>query len=126
VSGVREELIALRAELERLRDRVDLVLRTLETSETTIPISPDAPIEDLKLPRRALTCLHNAGIKSVGDLASKAYSDLWRMENCGKYTVRDIDRALRARGLVLKGKYLDGIGCPKRTPRKQSNMGILP
>jgi DNA-directed RNA polymerase alpha subunit len=115
--NVREELLEIRAELDRLRDRVDRVLQTLEYQETTVPISPDEPIENLKLPRRALTCLHKAGIKSVGELASKAYRDLWQMNNCGKYTVRDIDRVIRARGLSLKGNYRDmGEWRPKRAP----------
>ena len=64
-------------------------------------------IEDLNLPSRALTCLHKAGITTISQLASKTYRDLWQMPNCGKYTVRDIDSALKARGIVLKGDYLD-------------------
>ena len=69
--------------------------------------NPDEPIENLKLPSRALTCLHRAGIVSISQLASKAYRDLWQMPNCGQNTVRDIDSALKARGIILKGEYFD-------------------
>jgi DNA-directed RNA polymerase alpha subunit len=108
------ELLAIRAELERLRERVDQALSVMATTQASI--KPAEPIENLNLPRRALTCLHKAGIETVGQLAEKAYRDLWQMNNCGRYTVRDIALALQARGLCLKGNYYD-LGCwhSKRT-----------
>ena len=92
------------------------------TSKPGEPVEPDEPIENLNLPRRALTCLHKAGILTISQLSTKAYRDMWRMKNCGKYTVRDIDKALKARGITLHGDYYDlGPWCPKNKPRKSKD-----
>ena len=125
---LRRELLEIRAELDRLRDRVDRALEAHDSSlndansklvvsgdlAVVTPIDPSEPIENLKLPRRALTCLHKAGIVTVGQLTGLAYRDLWQMPNCFKTTVRDIEQAMHARGLMLKGEYFD-IGS-KREP----------
>jgi len=118
--SLREDLIVIQADLDRLRDRVDRALKELVTFETAASLKADEPIENLKLSRRALTCLQKAGIKTISQLASKAYRDLWQLNNCGQYTVRNIDRALNARGLTLKGEYFDmGEWRPKRAPRRK-------
>ncbi|MCY3022292.1 MAG: hypothetical protein NTW87_25045 [Planctomycetota bacterium] len=117
--GAREDLLAIREELDRLRERVD---QALAATAADAAGASGEPIENLDLPRRALTCLRKAGIETVGQLAAKAYRDMWRMPNCGRYTVRDIERALAARGLKLRGERLDMGGWrPERAPRGKPN-----
>ena len=59
---------------------------------------------DMKLSIRALNCLQNGRIESVGDLVQKRERDLIRIKNLGRSTLREIKAALWLEyGLTLRG-----------------------
>ena len=59
---------------------------------------------DMKLSVRALNCLQNGRIESVGDLVQKSEKDLIRIKNLGRSTLREIKAALWLEyGLTLRG-----------------------
>ena len=65
---------------------------------------------DMKLSVRALNCLQNGRIESVGDLVQKSEKDLIRIKNLGRSTLREIKAALWLEyGLTLRNT-VGGLG----------------
>ena len=100
----RDELLAIKAELDRLRVRVDAMLKATPMTGD----EQDEPIENLKLTRRTVNCLHRAGVDTVGQLTKLSYRDLLRVKNCGKITLEDVCHGLAERSLTLRGEGLHG------------------
>ena len=61
-----------------------------------------ALVAELGLSIRATNCLRAANIKTVGDLVAKEESELLRLNNFGKSTLKEIKKKLRQWGLSLK------------------------
>lgn len=59
------------------------------------------PVEDLELTVRAANCLKAENIHTIGDLVSRAESDLLKTPNLGKKSLTEIKRVLNERGLHL-------------------------
>ncbi|MDF3055323.1 MAG: DNA-directed polymerase subunit alpha [Gammaproteobacteria bacterium] len=59
------------------------------------------PVEDLELTVRAANCLKAENIHTIGDLVSRAESDLLKTPNLGKKSLTEIKRVLGERGLHL-------------------------
>ncbi len=54
----------------------------------------DTPIENVGFPTRAENCMLNAGIKTLGDLINTKPYQLSKTKNCGRATIRQIERFL--------------------------------
>jgi DNA-directed RNA polymerase subunit alpha len=64
------------------------------------------PVEDLELTVRAANCLKAENIHTIGDLVSRAESDLLKTPNLGKKSLTEIKRVLNERDLHL-GMQID-------------------
>jgi DNA-directed RNA polymerase subunit alpha len=64
------------------------------------------PVEDLELTVRAANCLKAENIHTIGDLVSRAESDLLKTPNLGKKSLTEIKRVLNERSLHL-GMQID-------------------
>lgn len=62
----------------------------------------DQIVNDTELSVRALNCLKNADIKTIGDLTQKTEADLLRLRGCGKRSVNEIREILIEIGLDLR------------------------
>jgi DNA-directed RNA polymerase alpha subunit len=93
-----KKYMSLRNEIDILRKQVDeLIGREPE---------PDlfVPVWHLELSIRAINCMQNGGIESVGDLVQKRELDLLRIKNLGTMTLREIKAALWLEyGFTLRG-----------------------
>jgi DNA-directed RNA polymerase subunit alpha len=60
------------------------------------------PIEELELGVRSYNCLKRVGIETIGDLVSKAESELGAIPNFGKKSIEEVKETLQAHGLSLR------------------------
>ena len=67
------------------------ILNYLETS-----------IEDLDFSVRAYNCLKRAGIHTLQDLVNKSESDMMKIRNLGKKSLKEVLDKIRDMGLVLR------------------------
>jgi hypothetical protein len=61
-------------------------------------------VDALELSVRAANCLRRAGIETIGELTQRSLTDLLRIDNLGKLTLREIEVALSKRGHRLKAR----------------------
>lgn len=61
-----------------------------------------ASVTTLDMSVRAETCMRLGNINTIADLLSKTEYDLYRIRQLGRTTLREIKKALAARGLSLK------------------------
>lgn len=59
-------------------------------------------VEELELPARALNCLIQADIQTVGDLISKTEDEIMKTPHLGKKSLSDIKERLESMGLALR------------------------
>ena len=59
------------------------------------------PVDELELTVRSANCLKAENIHFIGDLVTRAESDLLRTPNLGKKSLNEIKEVLAARGLSL-------------------------
>ena len=64
-------------------------------------------VDDLGLTVRAYNCLATAGIRTVHELVHRTSTDLLRLPNMGRTSVRDVERALGKWGLWLSMRPSD-------------------
>lgn len=69
----------------------DLAVKALETS-----------IEDLDFSVRAYNCLKRAGIHTLQDLVNKSETDMMKIRNLGKKSLKEVLDKIRDMGLVLR------------------------
>jgi DNA-directed RNA polymerase alpha subunit len=63
------------------------------------------PVWHLELSVRAMNCMQNAKIETVGELVKKSNRDLLRIKNLGRGTLKEIKKELFLKyGLRLKGE----------------------
>jgi DNA-directed RNA polymerase alpha subunit len=63
----------------------------------------DAPVEELGLATRTVTCLRKADVTTVGHLLGRTAADLKAIRNFGDASLREVEQKLAERGLALKG-----------------------
>lgn len=101
----RARQIILRAEKEAASYRKFAELKELCSCLVKRPEVPAEilarSIVDLNLSFRAVTCLRNGKIKTLGDLVNKPKSHIDRIRNLGKKTLYEIEDALNELGLGL-------------------------
>ena len=71
----------------------DPKIKALETS-----------IEDLDFSVRAYNCLKRAGIHTLQDLVNKSESDMMKIRNLGKKSLKEVLDKIRDMGLILRGE----------------------
>ena len=107
----RDLKIARQAEADA-KDAVRVIARSqawdAEAPSSTITWDPerdpsilDESVDTLEMSVRSANMLQNANITMIGQLAQCSEEKLRQMRNCGKGTVRELDRLLRERGLSL-------------------------
>ena len=90
--------MALRHKIDILRKQVDELIGREPEPDLFIPVW------HLELSVRAINCMQNGRIESVGDLVQKREKDLLRIKNLGKMTLREIKAALWSEfGFTLRG-----------------------
>ena len=72
-----------------------------EPEEETIDPVMLRPVDELELTVRSANCLKVENIYYIGDLVTRAESDLLRTPNLGKKSLNEIKEVLAARGLAL-------------------------
>ena len=71
--------------------KVDTITKTLET-----------PIEEIEFSVRAYNCLKRAGINTVQDLISKKESDVTKIRNLGKKSLKEVIDKVKEMGLKFR------------------------
>jgi DNA-directed RNA polymerase subunit alpha len=69
------------------------------------PVNPDIlnqPVEIMELPIRAVRCLKNAKVKTIGDLAKKTREDFLSFKNFGTKSLEELEMKLKELGVSLK------------------------
>ena len=61
------------------------------------------PIKDLELSVRSENCLLRGGVHTIGDLVSKSRSELMKIRNLGKISLREIEEKLERFSISLPG-----------------------
>jgi DNA-directed RNA polymerase alpha subunit len=61
-------------------------------------------LSDIPWTVRALNVFASSGINSIDDLTKKSVTDLIKIRNCGKNTIREIENRLQEHGLFLYGQ----------------------
>ena len=62
----------------------------------------ETSIEDLDFPVRAYNCLKRAGIHTLQDLVNKSESDMMKIRNLGKKSLKEVLDKIRDMGLILR------------------------
>ncbi|OQA91165.1 MAG: DNA-directed RNA polymerase subunit alpha [Elusimicrobia bacterium ADurb.Bin231] len=60
------------------------------------------PVEIIELPIRAVRCLKNAKVKTIGDLLKKSREELLSFKNFGSKSLEELDMKLKELGVSLK------------------------
>jgi DNA-directed RNA polymerase subunit alpha len=61
------------------------------------------PVRDLDLSVRSENCLMRGGVHYIGELVSRSRSDLLKIRNLGKISLREIEEKLTKFDLTLSG-----------------------
>ena len=72
-----------------------------KTEDPTIK-ALETPIEDLDFSVRAYNCLKRDGIHTIQDLVNKSESDMMKIRNLGKKSLKEVLDKIREMGLVLR------------------------
>ena len=62
----------------------------------------ETPIEDLDFSVRAYNCLKRDGIHTLQDLTNRTESDMMKIRNLGKKSLKEVLEKIREMGLVLR------------------------
>ena len=62
----------------------------------------ETTIEDLDFSVRAYNCLKRAGIHNLQDLVNKSESDMMKIRNLGKKSLKEVLDKVRDLGLILR------------------------
>jgi len=62
----------------------------------------DIPIDEIEWLERTWHIFNAAGIRTIGELVEKREVDLYRLKNCGRKTMINIQEGLHKLGLTLK------------------------
>lgn len=90
----------LRLENEKLKKQIEQI--ELENSKTDRQRLMETCIVDLDLSVRALNCLKQAEVSTIGDLMKMSKFDLLKFRNFGRKSMQEIEEMLYSKGLELK------------------------
>ena len=74
----------------------------IEKTEDPIVKALETSIEDLDFSVRAYNCLKRAGIHTLQDLVNKSESDMMKIRNLGKKSLKEVLDKIRDMGLILR------------------------
>lgn len=74
---------------------------TMPLSEVEV-VPSDVGVDELELSVRAFYCLKNSGIRTLGELIQMRETDLLKMKNFGRKSLREIKEILSEKGLALR------------------------
>ena len=74
----------------------------IEKTEDPKAKALETPIEDLDFSVRAYNCLKRDGIHTIQDLVNKSESDMMKIRNLGKKSLKEVLDKIRELGLVLR------------------------
>ena len=66
-------------------------------------------VNEIELSVRAINCLNNAGILTVGELVSKSESEMLKYRNFGKKSLTEIKNRMEQLGLSLGMKIDENL-----------------
>lgn len=89
------------SELSELRDWLNLHVAPANDLITQCGDFGNAPIADLQLSLRAVNCLKSENIQTIGQLVIRSKNGLSKVPNLGAVCLRQIESALKCRGLEL-------------------------
>ena len=88
--------------LTDLSSIADVSGMTIEKTEDPKVKALETSIEDLDFSVRAYNCLKRAGIHTLQDLVNKSESDMMKIRNLGKKSLKEVLDKIRDMGLVLR------------------------
>ena len=105
-----EEAIALASKiliehfeiLTNLSEIADVSGMMVEKKEDPKAKALETPIEDLDFSVRAYNCLKRDGIHTLQDLTNRTESDMMKIRNLGKKSLKEVLEKIREMGLVLR------------------------
>ena len=88
--------------LTDLNSIADVTGIMIEKTEDPKVKALETTIEDLDFSVRAYNCLKRAGIHTLQDLVNKSESDMMKIRNLGKKSLKEVLDKVRELGLVLR------------------------
>ena len=85
-----------------LSEIADVSGMMIEKTEDPKVKALETSIEDLDFSVRAYNCLKRAGIHTLQDLVNKSESDMMKIRNLGKKSLKEVLDKIRDMGLVLR------------------------
>ena len=83
--------------VEAARDTMRALEDVLGTNAYHTPVEQlfdDTTVKELELSIRADQCLHNEGLKTIGEVLAKSDNELLRMPNFGRKSLRELKEAI--------------------------------
>ena len=83
--------------VEAARDTMRAIEAEVGTNAYHTPVAElfdDTPVKDLELSTRTAHCLHNEGLKTVGEVMAKRDGELLRIPNFGQKSLRELKQVL--------------------------------
>ena len=74
----------------------------IEKKEDPTKKALETPIEDLDFSVRAYNCLKRAGVHTLQDLVNKSNSDVMKIRNLGKKSLKEVLDKVKELNLTLK------------------------
>ena len=85
--------------LDEIADETGLMKQNVDDSKTK---ALEMSIDELEFSVRAYNCLKRAGIHTLQDLVNKSESDMMKIRNLGKKSLKEVLDKIRDMGLVLR------------------------
>lgn len=93
----------LLCELGLLKERISVMNSQDDLVQSTEEITPLLlSINDIGLPKRAVTCLRRANIFTLEQLVLKTKAQLMKMPNFGRKTLKEVDAIVKSYGLEFR------------------------
>lgn len=102
VGELQDDIEKLKAELIAIKTKLIQDITNPSSIELTKEDLQLAKIESLDLTVRAYNVLARQGIRTIDDLLKLTVEDLFRLRNCGRRTVKEIQEKLAEHGYKLK------------------------
>ena len=98
-SRILIEHLELVTKLDKIADATGFML---EKNEDPTKKALETPIEDLEFSVRAYNCLKRAGVHTLQDLVNKSNSDVMKIRNLGKKSLKEVLDKVKELNLTLK------------------------
>lgn len=107
-SRILIEHFELLTDLSSIADVSGMMIEKTEDPKTK---ALETSIEDLDFSVRAYNCLKRAGIHTLQDLVNKSESDMMKIRNLGKKSLKEVLDRIKDMGLTLRDEDLKEGGC---------------